>query len=190
MYFFFKFEAQSGQPGGSQVLTGAKWHIPQNGDNSGAENGAPNNNSIIRTQLLQGSNDNFKIMLRAQNVDMKPTAVSSTIPKTPSPKPNSKTDAENLDKYCQDSVNDLMATIGKTNTFCAHTNHLLKRKLDKEVYKKSFVFSQIGLEWRSGSGWRSFENGQLSACGQLHGWPDGFHHSGQEWYGWDCQRWP
>lgn len=46
-----------------------------------------------------------------------PVAVTSTIPKTPSPSLGKDDSTErNLDKYCEDSVNDLMATIAKLDS--------------------------------------------------------------------------
>ncbi|XP_018326695.1 E3 ubiquitin-protein ligase TRIM33 [Agrilus planipennis] len=103
---------------------GAKWHIPQTGDAVAATAGAGTYAvSVVRSQASLPVNDNFKITLKSQanNVgsDTKPAAVSSTIPKTPSPNgvQGGKSDTErNLDKFCQDSVNDLMATIAKLDS--------------------------------------------------------------------------
>lgn len=71
---------------------------------------------------LPAINDNFKITLRQQtpndpNKNL-PATVTSTIPKTPSPNHiQGKSDTErNLDKFCEDSVKDLMATIAKLDS--------------------------------------------------------------------------
>nr|CAH7723758.1 unnamed protein product [Callosobruchus chinensis] len=80
-------------------------------------------------------NDNFKITLRQhvpqgasvqtavvatppQTTPADNKTVSSTIPKTPSPNHvQGKSDTErNLDKFCEDSVKDLMATIAKLDS--------------------------------------------------------------------------
>lgn len=105
----------------SPPVPNAKWHIPQQNsvvpENIG--NQFNNNVTVNRVQVMPGINDNFKITLKQQTqIDTKPAAVSSTIPKTPSPNHiQGKLDTErNLDKYCQDSVNDLMATIAKLDS--------------------------------------------------------------------------
>lgn len=97
----------------------AKWHIPQHNIASENIGSHLNNMTVNRVQILPGLNDNFKITLKSHNqADPKPATVSSTIPKTPSPNHiQGKSDTErNLDKYCQDSVNDLMATIAKLDS--------------------------------------------------------------------------
>lgn len=97
----------------------AKWHIPQQGnDLPGISSMQFNNN---RSTSLPSINDNFKITLKSQNhTDPKnlPATVTSTIPKTPSPNHvQGKSDSEhNLDKYCEASVKDLMATIAKLDS--------------------------------------------------------------------------
>lgn len=94
---------------------GAKWHIPQQSIN---ESGPSGN----RNMSLPAINDNFKITLKQQNHtdnNKNPAAtVTSTIPKTPSPNHiQGRSDTErNLDKCCEDSVNDLMATIAKLDS--------------------------------------------------------------------------
>lgn len=93
---------------------GAKWHIPQQ---NCSETGASSN----RNMSLPAINDNFKITLKQQNhtdSNKNPATVTSTIPKTPSPNHiQGKSDTErNLDKCCEDSVNDLMATIAKLDS--------------------------------------------------------------------------
>lgn len=103
----------------SPPIQSAKWHIPQNSTNPENVGNHLNNFTVNRAQIMPGLNDNFKITLKSQNhVDTKPATVSSTIPKTPSPNHvQGKSDTErNLDKYCQDSVNDLMATIAKLDS--------------------------------------------------------------------------
>lgn len=96
----------------------AKWHIPQ--QNNDTQLGSHLSNvTLNRAQVYPAINDNFKITLKSQTqIDTKPATVSSTIPKTPSPNHiQGKSDTEsNLDKYCQDSVNDLMATIAKLDS--------------------------------------------------------------------------
>lgn len=65
-------------------------------------------------------NDNFKITLRQQPETNKntPATVTSTIPKTPSPNHiQGHQDTErSLDKFCEESVKDLMATIAKLDS--------------------------------------------------------------------------
>ncbi|KAF5308881.1 hypothetical protein FQR65_LT00581 [Abscondita terminalis] len=102
-------------------VSNAKWHIPQQQSNvpENIGNQLNTNVTVNRVQILPGLNDNFKITLKQQTqIDTKPATVSSTIPKTPSPNHiQGKLDTErNLDKYCQDSVNDLMATIAKLDS--------------------------------------------------------------------------
>lgn len=82
----------------------AKWHIPQQANDTA--NMYNNNNN--RLNSLPSINENFKITLKSQ-------AVTSTIPKTPSPN-QGKPDSENLDNICEASVNDLMATIAKLDS--------------------------------------------------------------------------
>lgn len=93
----------------------AKWHIPQQQGNDNL-----NSNNGNRSSLMPSINDNFKITLKSPNLDTKnfPATVTSTIPKTPSPNHvQGKTESEhNLDKYCEASVNDLMATIAKLDS--------------------------------------------------------------------------
>ncbi|KAJ8913021.1 hypothetical protein NQ315_002036, partial [Exocentrus adspersus] len=110
-----------GGPGG-----GAKWHIPQQNSTGKIKDipknkGAINNEGGNRNMTLPAINDNFKITLRHQNQDPNknlPAAVTSTIPKTPSPNHiQGRSDTErNLDKFCEDSVKDLMATIAKLDS--------------------------------------------------------------------------
>ncbi|XP_023025015.1 E3 ubiquitin-protein ligase TRIM33 isoform X2 [Leptinotarsa decemlineata] len=94
---------------------GVKWHIPQ--QSSSAANNGNNRNMTLPT-----INDNFKITLRQQTPNdpnkNTPATVTSTIPKTPSPNHiQGKSDTErNLDKFCEDSVKDLMATIAKLDS--------------------------------------------------------------------------
>ncbi|XP_060532404.1 E3 ubiquitin-protein ligase TRIM33 isoform X2 [Cylas formicarius] len=97
-------------PGG----VGAKWHTPQQ---SNAGNSAGNS----RSQSMPTINDNFKITLRQQPEQTNkntPAAVTSTIPTTPSPNHvQGRSDTErSLDKFCEDSVKDLMATIAKLDS--------------------------------------------------------------------------
>ncbi|XP_044253927.1 E3 ubiquitin-protein ligase TRIM33 isoform X2 [Tribolium madens] len=101
-----------------QMQTGgsARWHIPQQ---------QINNNNIQggnRNMTLPTINDNFKITLKQQqtqeNCRNLPATVTSTIPKTPSPNHiQGRSDTErSLDKFCEDSVKDLMATIAKLDS--------------------------------------------------------------------------
>lgn len=83
---------------------------------------ASTSNGNARNMTLPAINDNFKITLRQQtpndpNKNL-PATVTSTIPKTPSPNHiQGKSDTErNLDKFCEDSVKDLMATIAKLDS--------------------------------------------------------------------------
>ncbi|KAI4463544.1 transcription intermediary factor [Holotrichia oblita] len=103
---------QQNQPNQQPSL---KWHIPQQTDGTSTPITRPPSN-----QSQPFINDNFKITLKSQNHnDPKNfSSVSSTIPKTPSPNHiQGKSDTENnLDKYCEDSVNDLMATIAKLDS--------------------------------------------------------------------------
>ncbi|XP_050316343.1 E3 ubiquitin-protein ligase TRIM33 [Anthonomus grandis grandis] len=96
---------------------GAKWHTPQQtNDNQG-------NSSQSRNSSLPTINDNFKITLRQQpetNNKSTPATVTSTIPKTPSPNHiqggHQETAERSLDKFCEESVKDLMATIAKLDS--------------------------------------------------------------------------
>lgn len=90
----------------------ARWHIPQQPINPVA-NQANNRNMMIPTV-----NDNFKITLKHQDNKNLPATVTSTIPKSPSPNNvGGRNDAErSLDKFCEDSVKDLMATIAKLDS--------------------------------------------------------------------------
>ncbi|XP_044748323.1 transcription intermediary factor 1-alpha-like isoform X2 [Coccinella septempunctata] len=93
---------------------GAKWHIPQQCSSETSPGGN-------RNMSLPAINDNFKITLKQQNhtdSNKNPATVTSTIPKTPSPNHiQGRSDTErNLDKCCEDSVNDLMATIAKLDS--------------------------------------------------------------------------
>lgn len=103
----------------------AKWHTPQQNigfpQQQQQQQQQPNCSTNNRNMTLPTLNDNFKITLRHQNQpDQKnlPSTVSSTIPKTPSPNHvQGKSDTErHLDKYCEDSVKDLMATIAKLDS--------------------------------------------------------------------------
>lgn len=120
---------QQPRPGGMQMRPGfqspplqqsssAKWHIPQQ---QGNDNPNIANNMGNRSNLMPSINDSFKITLKSQAQDGKslPATVTSTIPKTPSPNHvlQGKSESEhNLDKYCEASVNDLMATIAKLDS--------------------------------------------------------------------------
>ncbi|XP_068906901.1 E3 ubiquitin-protein ligase TRIM33-like isoform X2 [Tenebrio molitor] len=94
----------------------ARWHIPQQTANN---NNSQGNN---RNMTLPTINDNFKITLKQQNQQAEnknlPATVTSTIPKTPSPNHiQGRSDTErSLDKFCEDSVKDLMATIAKLDS--------------------------------------------------------------------------
>lgn len=126
----------------SNNMGGAKWHIPQQMEN-GQHPGYGNANRP--PPALIAPDDSYKITLKPisrntessenKNVENK-AAVTSTIPKTPSPSLGKGTSNQtyyylsnyfiyyfladetehNLDKYCQDSVNDLMATIAKLDS--------------------------------------------------------------------------
>lgn len=101
-----------------QQSSSAKWHIPQQ---QGSDNPNNANNMGNRSNLMPSINDSFKITLKSQTQDGKnlPATVTSTIPKTPSPNHvlQGKSESEhNLDKYCEASVNDLMATIAKLDS--------------------------------------------------------------------------
>lgn len=95
----------------------AKWHIPQQNTSTLINQGTN------RNMTLPTINDNFKITLKQQNQQNEnsknlPATVTSTIPKTPSPNHiQGRSDTElSLDKFCEDSVNDLMATIAKLDS--------------------------------------------------------------------------
>lgn len=93
-------------------VQGAKWHIPQQYPES-----VQNNNLINKNLPPTLANDNFKITLKSPTPgDMRNSSVTSTIPKTPSPNPTQANTEGNLDKYCEDSVKDLMATIAKLDS--------------------------------------------------------------------------
>lgn len=96
-----------------QAAAAAKWHIPQN-----IETHPPEQNSGTNRPppSLITPDDSFKITLKPRTTENKST-VTSTNPKTPSPSLGKGDDTErNLDKYCEDSVNDLMATIAKLDS--------------------------------------------------------------------------
>ncbi|CAH0560944.1 unnamed protein product [Brassicogethes aeneus] len=103
-------QPQQQLPGGGQQARG--WHTPQQGGSSAGGSGG------LKSTAMPTINDNFKITLRQQNPQNLPATVTSTNPKTPSPNHvKGRTDTErNLDKYCEDSVNDLMATIAKLDS--------------------------------------------------------------------------
>lgn len=90
---------------------GGKWHIPQAAVNA---DGAAPQKYMPATPTL---NSNYKIMLKPQH---SAASVTSTNPKTPSPNSNylhNDTNPEkSLDKFCEESVNDLMATIAKLDS--------------------------------------------------------------------------
>lgn len=107
---------------------GAQWHIPQQQTVNGSVNQF-NDQRFSQNQSNIKPDDSFKITLK--NLAPRPspdpvktptglTNVSSTIPKTPSPNTlaHAKSDdaERKLDKFCQDSVNDLMATIAKLDS--------------------------------------------------------------------------
>ncbi|XP_044735141.1 E3 ubiquitin-protein ligase TRIM33 isoform X2 [Chrysoperla carnea] len=114
-----------------QTTGGAQWHIPQQAMNGQAMNNQQYNSNDQNFQKNSLNNnakpdDSFKITLKnltprpSPDTAAKTGAVSSTIPKTPSPNTThggKHDDAERkLDKFCQDSVNDLMATIAKLDS--------------------------------------------------------------------------
>ncbi|XP_066154266.1 E3 ubiquitin-protein ligase TRIM33 isoform X2 [Euwallacea fornicatus] len=101
-------------PFGANVGSGlAKWHTPQQ-NNENAQNAAQNR----AISSLPTINDNFKITLRSQPEASKstPATVTSTIPKTPSPNHIHQETERSLDKFCEESVKDLMATIAKLDS--------------------------------------------------------------------------
>nr|XP_050847136.1 E3 ubiquitin-protein ligase TRIM33-like isoform X1 [Vespula vulgaris]XP_050847137.1 E3 ubiquitin-protein ligase TRIM33-like isoform X1 [Vespula vulgaris] len=116
----------------------ARWHIPQNVNVCLPFYGSRHQSAPLMTVPV---NDTYKITLKNQqpnnqkysntnvtiNSDMPPQsqntvsvghAVSSSVPKTPSPVPPGKTDEteKSLDKFCQKSLNDLMLTIAKLDS--------------------------------------------------------------------------
>ncbi|KAL1506345.1 hypothetical protein ABEB36_005728 [Hypothenemus hampei] len=98
----------------SSNLAGAKWHTPQQ------TNDNLHTSQNRSTSSLPTINDNFKITLRQQPETNKntPATVTSTIPKTPSPNhiQGPQETERSLDKFCEDSVKDLMATIAKLDS--------------------------------------------------------------------------
>ncbi|XP_076256147.1 E3 ubiquitin-protein ligase TRIM33-like isoform X2 [Rhynchophorus ferrugineus] len=101
----------------SPASGGAKWHTPQQTIN-GPSNITNSNRSTVNLPTI---NDNFKITLRQQpeqNKNNAPATVTSTIPKTPSPNhiQGHQETERSLDKFCEESVKDLMATIAKLDS--------------------------------------------------------------------------
>uniref|UniRef100_A0A1B6EGQ1 Uncharacterized protein n=1 Tax=Clastoptera arizonana TaxID=38151 RepID=A0A1B6EGQ1_9HEMI len=119
---------QQSQPT-TQVLS---WHIPQQ-PHGNYSTVSVNNNPKPQPPHLVPMDESFKITLKQQvrqnsegtppaMVDVKPphpSYVTSSVSKTPSPHTQAKAadDAEkSLDKFCQESVNDLMMTIAKLDS--------------------------------------------------------------------------
>ncbi|XP_046430107.1 E3 ubiquitin-protein ligase TRIM33 [Neodiprion fabricii] len=114
----------------------ARWHIPQN--LNPRHQSYPTRHSTPPVSVA--ANDTYKITLKNQSANNQKfnlntntssetlpqsqnssvgQAVSSSVPKTPSPVPaHAKTDEteKSLDKFCQESVNDLMLTIAKLDS--------------------------------------------------------------------------
>ncbi|XP_078051959.1 E3 ubiquitin-protein ligase TRIM33 [Augochlora pura] len=116
----------------------ARWHIPQNVNpclpyyptrhqatppmpvpindtyKITLKNQQPNNNQKYNTQTSAATDNTPQV----QNLASVGHAVSSSVPKTPSPVPPGKTDEteKSLDKFCQKSLNDLMLTIAKLDS--------------------------------------------------------------------------
>ncbi|XP_049937524.1 E3 ubiquitin-protein ligase TRIM33-like isoform X2 [Schistocerca serialis cubense] len=129
---------QSPHSSSAQMMqhSGVQWHIPQQGVGSNANGHAYP--PVARAAQPQGPVDeSFKITLKSQvqpqaqrvtggtvpavaqnqNGELSgrvSSAVTSSVPKTPSPSQGRSEDTEkSLDNLCQESVNDLMATIAK-----------------------------------------------------------------------------
>ncbi|XP_046688247.1 E3 ubiquitin-protein ligase TRIM33 [Homalodisca vitripennis] len=116
---------QSPHSSNQQTGGGIQWHIPQQPP---AQYGSPSPVHKPLPQVHAPPDDSYKITLKQPTppavVDQKPVLthppfVSSSVPKTPSPHTQAKAadDAEkSLDKFCQESVNDLMMTIAKLDS--------------------------------------------------------------------------
>ncbi|XP_015174099.1 PREDICTED: E3 ubiquitin-protein ligase TRIM33-like [Polistes dominula] len=115
----------------------ARWHIPQNiclpfyggaRHQSTSLMTVPANETYKITLKNQQSNNqkysNINVTTNSDMPSQSPNtvsvghAVSSSVPKTPSPVPPGKTDEteKSLDKFCQKSLNDLMLTIAKLDS--------------------------------------------------------------------------
>lgn len=114
------------------AASGAKWHTPQQKQSN-------NGNMMMGMSMSPPTNasgslftDTFKIPLRSPDTLRNQTTmngsssssgsfplpnVSSTNPKTPSPsQKDTQKDLDNIDSVCNDSVNDLLATIAKLDS--------------------------------------------------------------------------
>ncbi|KAL0273288.1 UNVERIFIED_CONTAM: hypothetical protein PYX00_005994 [Menopon gallinae] len=97
----------------SQPSSGPQWHIPQQQGSFHASRPAPASLPI---------DESFKIHLKTQgnNGEVRSansnSSVTSSVSKTPSPGTSREDPNTRMDKFCQDSVNDLMATIAKLDS--------------------------------------------------------------------------
>ncbi|EEB19753.1 conserved hypothetical protein [Pediculus humanus corporis] len=102
----------------SQQIAGPQWHIPQQQGSFNSSRPTPPSIPI---------DESFKIHLKTQNSclggnngEMRMTtsnsAVTSSASKTPSPGTSKEDPSTRMDKFCQDSVNDLMTTIAKLDS--------------------------------------------------------------------------
>ncbi|XP_026673288.1 E3 ubiquitin-protein ligase TRIM33-like [Ceratina calcarata] len=122
-----------------QQPTAARWHIPQNinpclpfytsrHQTIAPSMPVPTNDTYKITLKNQQSNQKFSTQTSTAVTENPPQqnlansvaghAVSSSVPKTPSPVPLGKSDEteKSLDKFCQKSLNDLMLTIAKLDS--------------------------------------------------------------------------
>lgn len=121
-----------------QMSGGAKWHTPQQKQSTHSNNGLGMMGMSMSPPAASGSlfPDSFKIPLRSPDTLRNQAAptngsssssmssgsfplpnVTSTNPKTPSPsQKDQQKDLESIDSVCNDSVNDLLATIAKLDS--------------------------------------------------------------------------
>ncbi|KAK6637203.1 hypothetical protein RUM44_007617 [Polyplax serrata] len=101
-----------------QATAGPQWHIPQQQGSYHSSRPTPQSVSI---------DESFKIHLKTQNnsqvsgngemrTGTSSSSVTSSMSKTPSPGTSKEDPNLRMDKFCQDSVNDLMATIAKLDS--------------------------------------------------------------------------
>lgn len=108
------------------VHSPAKWHIPQSIQQTNGIAGPSTQSPLMQFNNMRPNENSFKISLKSPNTLQKMSQngqivaanVTSTNPKTPSPSTNdnAKDFTDSIDKACEESVNDLMATIAKLDS--------------------------------------------------------------------------
>jgi tripartite motif-containing protein 33 len=124
-------QQQQQQAAAAAAASGAKWHTPQQKQTSNGGMGLMGMSMSPPAAAGSLFTDTFKIPLRSPDTlrnqpNMNGSSssgsfplpnVSSTNPKTPSPsQKDQQKDLDNIDSVCNDSVNDLLATIAKLDS--------------------------------------------------------------------------